>query len=143
MNKNVGYLKYCEVCHKPFEPTSNRQRYCTVCGPTAKHANHVARCRAYHYKTYEYKGYNQTGENNNRLKRGTGSGRKYEEYSKFKKLKCEHCGCDGTGTRLVVHHRDGNPTNNAPSNLITLCDSCHKLVHSGKIILDEGIVSAT
>jgi 5-methylcytosine-specific restriction endonuclease McrA len=30
---------------------------------------------------------------------------------------------------LEVHHADGNPGNNAPGNLATLCKSCHIDVH--------------
>jgi len=32
--------------------------------------------------------------------------------------------------RLHVHHKDENPHNNAPTNLMTLCPSCHRKVHS-------------
>lgn len=135
MKNNVMKLpKICEVCGKEYLPTSNRQRYCTLCGSEAKHRNHIARCKAYYDSTYIHKGHNQRGANNNRYRAGTGSGRQYTAY---RKNVCEVCGCDGTDTRLVVHHRDGNCTNNVPGNLITLCDSCHKLVHSGKIILEK------
>lgn len=41
---------------------------------------------------------------------------------------CQNCGRDDT--RLSVHHLDENPLNNAPSNLRTLCGSCHSLSHS-------------
>lgn len=40
--------------------------------------------------------------------------------------RCEHC---GTTTELEVHHRDLDPSNNVPDNLIVLCDSCHAEVH--------------
>ena len=40
---------------------------------------------------------------------------------------CETCGATG---RLHVHHKDENPRNNRPSNLMTLCASCHRLCHS-------------
>jgi hypothetical protein len=30
---------------------------------------------------------------------------------------------------LDVHHRDGDKTNNEPSNLMTLCASCHRELH--------------
>lgn len=43
---------------------------------------------------------------------------------------CEDCGRKRTETRLYVHHRDGNPLNNEPENLRTLCGSCHRLSHS-------------
>lgn len=65
--------------------------------------------------------------------------RKSWQYAKYRKDHCEYCGKDHLETKLtfVVHHRDGNPINNDPSNLITLCHSCHKLVHNGKIVLDK------
>jgi hypothetical protein len=43
------------------------------------------------------------------------------------KARCEVC---GTTRSLHVHHRDHDPMNNAPSNLQTLCASCHKRAHS-------------
>jgi len=39
---------------------------------------------------------------------------------------CEQC---GNGQRLHVHHLDENPQNNDPSNLKTLCATCHKRWH--------------
>jgi 5-methylcytosine-specific restriction endonuclease McrA len=30
-----------------------------------------------------------------------------------------------TGDHLTVHHRDGNPLNCAPENLVALCQRCH------------------
>lgn len=41
---------------------------------------------------------------------------------------CQLCGTDRR--RLHVHHRDENPQNNRPSNLLTLCVSCHRRCHS-------------
>lgn len=43
---------------------------------------------------------------------------------------CEKCGRSRRETRLYVHHIDENPLNNDPSNLITLCGSCHQLTHA-------------
>ena len=42
-----------------------------------------------------------------------------------------------TKLTFVVHHKDCDPTNNNPDNLITLCHSCHKFVHNGKIDLNK------
>jgi len=39
---------------------------------------------------------------------------------------CERCGAD---SRLEVHHRDGDRTNNELLNLETLCGSCHRAHH--------------
>jgi 5-methylcytosine-specific restriction endonuclease McrA len=40
--------------------------------------------------------------------------------------RCQDCGA--TGVPLDVHHRDGDPANNALSNLEPLCRSCHAKV---------------
>lgn len=47
--------------------------------------------------------------------------------SKLVKPACERC---GSTKRRHVHHVDENPLNNDPSNLQTLCVSCHRLLHS-------------
>jgi HNH endonuclease len=47
-------------------------------------------------------------------------------YRKFKKLNCERCNATG---KLSIHHLDRNFRNNDPSNLQTLCGSCHSLLH--------------
>lgn len=39
---------------------------------------------------------------------------------------CDQC---GTRLRLEVHHRDGDPYNNASENLRVLCVPCHKATH--------------
>lgn len=43
--------------------------------------------------------------------------------------KCAHCG--GTKTRQI-HHIDHDPMNNALSNLMVLCSSCHGRLHSNE-----------
>ena len=39
---------------------------------------------------------------------------------------CQEC---GTTERLHVHHIDRTPSNNDPTNLMTLCASCHIRLH--------------
>jgi hypothetical protein len=34
----------------------------------------------------------------------------------------------------VIHHRDGNKSNNDVSNLIPLCYACHQKVHAGRVV---------
>lgn len=48
---------------------------------------------------------------------------------KYRRAACEQCGAAPGGRRLHVHHRDENPYNNDPSNLITLCTTCHYAQH--------------
>lgn len=52
----------------------------------------------------------------------------YRRSAATAKPKCEACGTDKR--KLHVHHKDENPLNNEPSNLQTLCVSCHRLAHS-------------
>jgi hypothetical protein len=61
--------------------------------------------------------YNQAGKNNNNYKNGIST------YAQNKKSSCETC---GSKKNLMVHHKDGNRNNNSPSNLQTLCWSCHE-----------------
>jgi len=58
----------------------------------------------------------------------TSRGRK--ECQSQKKSMCEICDHDGSISELHVHHIDVNPMNNAISNLQTLCEKCHKIVHA-------------
>lgn len=51
-----------------------------------------------------------------------------EKASRQKKSSCEVCGAKPN--RLHVHHVNGNPLDNSPSNLKTLCPSCHRRCHS-------------
>jgi 5-methylcytosine-specific restriction endonuclease McrA len=61
-------------------------------------------------------------------------------YLKYRKTYCENAKGDKAGwlgykcTTTIVHtlqldvdHLDGNPTNNDPDNLITLCKCCHSI----------------
>lgn len=51
---------------------------------------------------------------------------------------CQCCGKYGDGIKLHVHHKESRKIGgNAPDNLITLCDSCHKKVHEGKVALSS------
>ena len=50
--------------------------------------------------------------------------------------KCQHCKGKSKDTILNVHHLESRKTGgNAPNNLITLCETCHKAYHRGKFEL--------
>ena len=50
--------------------------------------------------------------------------------------KCQHCRGKSKDPILNVHHIESRKTGgNSPSNLITLCETCHKEFHKGKIKL--------
>lgn len=49
---------------------------------------------------------------------------------------CQHCHGKSKDKILNVHHLESRKTGgNAPNNLITLCETCHKAYHAGKIEL--------
>lgn len=49
---------------------------------------------------------------------------------------CQHCKGKSKDKVLNVHHIESRKTGgNSPSNLITLCETCHKLFHKGEIKL--------
>ena len=62
----------------------------------------------------------------------------------YKKDYCEFCGAT---ENLEQHHWDKNPLNWKESNLVTLCISCHKMVHTigkaTKAIFSDEIISIT
>jgi len=45
--------------------------------------------------------------------------------------KDEECSSCGSAENIVVHHIDGDRTNNDLDNLTPLCGDCHRKVHSG------------
>ena len=50
--------------------------------------------------------------------------------------RCCHCRGKSNDPILIVHHLESRKTGgNAPNNLITLCETCHKACHAGKIVL--------
>ena len=50
--------------------------------------------------------------------------------------KCCHCHGKSKDPILNVHHLESRKTGgDAPNNLITLCETCHKAYHAGKIVL--------
>lgn len=52
---------------------------------------------------------------------------------------CQCCDTHDKDVKLHVHHIESRQTGgNAPNNLITLCEHCHKALHEGKIELPKG-----
>ena len=51
---------------------------------------------------------------------------------------CCHCHGKSKDPILNVHHLESRKTGgDAPNNLITLCETCHKAYHAGKIVLKQ------
>lgn len=52
--------------------------------------------------------------------------RQYWQGRSRQSWRCPSCGRSyGQVDRVDVHHRDGNPFNNDPENLVALCRRCH------------------
>lgn len=72
-------------------------------------------------------------------------GEQYDEYNVRQYVlhrdgyTCQCCGAHGTPRKAVkfhVHHLESRKVGgNAPDNLITLCEDCHKAYHAGKVEL--------
>ena len=152
MNKFIGENRktfVCECCGSIFERKSNRQKYCIDCKVIVERrkaleryynrekTEEFRRSRAEYIKNYRkgiLRGYNQSGDNNNHWKNGSGY------FQKFLKSKCERC---GSTEFLLVHHRDHNHYNNDPMNLETLCKRCHQIEHKCWENFTKGIVRSS
>lgn len=99
----------CETCGKQFD----RKRF--PCGKLEDLRRFEAR---------KYCGHTCAGIA--KIKSDAGSSALHRRAQKFKKKACEACSIT---TSLQVHHIDGDETNNAPINLMTLCRSCHTKWH--------------
>lgn len=56
---------------------------------------------------------------------------------KYQVGKCINCDWSDVLDVLEIHHKDKNKLNNAPSNLVVLCPTCHRLVHKGYLSLTQ------
>ena len=54
-------------------------------------------------------------------------------------MRCEICGFDSIPEILVVHHKDGDHTNDLLSNQMVVCPNCHYTLHlsNGKVRFGE------
>ena len=53
--------------------------------------------------------------------------------------------CDTCGEKhiLIGHHINGRdiPNHNHPSNVVNICDNCHREVHEGRIVLEKWMMT--
>lgn len=124
------YVFQCLFCQKPFVSPGyevNAGRMTKYCSNDCQMASpsRINNARE------ERRKIDSNGNNNPNYKDGA------TLYTKFGKTICELCGVEKKqlGTKrnrsnLLVHHLDMNRRNSDPSNLKTLCFSCHMRVHN-------------
>lgn len=95
-----------------------RVAVCSVCGPTRVKA-----------KGLRFRCYTRHVEQRRRRDRRNRT-RKVKPHRAYVEDVCGRCGfVPQSLVQLDVHHKDGNHSNNDPSNLETLCANCHRLEH--------------
>lgn len=146
-------IKECERCCSLFIPRSPRTRFCDDCREIHEKEKNKERyikngkkqtsahrwIRKGDKKVYVPVGsYNQSGENNNYYKNGTGIDW-FKRALKILPEKCNRCGKTELELKrltnskircLLLHHRDGNHNNNSEDNWEILCKRCHQNHHS-------------
>lgn len=129
--------KECIICGKMFIGASSSNA--KTCSPECSIALSQQRQRERFYKSIKEKATIKKGKITIYLRKIQIKNKKNWVYSKYRKDYCEYCGNKKLDTKLtfVVHHKDGDPINNHPSNLVTLCHRCHKLVHNKTISLGK------
>lgn len=117
----IHYEKVCPHCHKKFQTTSRRAKFCSdSCSKKYRKRLKETRARYDEIKPIE------------RLRV-----RSHTIAVDLVKLQVEmgirkwQCDCCGSDQNLQVHHKDKfNFLNNTPANLMLLCNKCHAAEHS-------------
>jgi 5-methylcytosine-specific restriction endonuclease McrA len=63
-----------------------------------------------------------------KIRKSIGSGKKTNIYADSG-AKCSKCKHLLKGVKPHIHHKNHNPSDNRPSNLMLLCPNCHSKVH--------------
>ena len=108
-NKNQQTV-LCQNCEGPFQVPLHRLKTAIACS---------RKCLG-EIQSRERTGTFCVGPDNPMWK----DGRSPYSYRRFLKPHCERC---GKNEKLLIHHKDRNRLNQTPSNLETLCFSCHHM----------------
>lgn len=116
------YNKVCKYCGKEYTSVSRNQRYCSQeCCDKAQVVNKKKAKK----QAKKRKAYNENVEMNRLLSRAYSlAGAIGEHLPKV----CAHKDVPGhvCSGPMELHHRDGNPFNNSPDNLVWLCRKAHE-----------------
>ena len=102
LNGQVSKIK-CIMCGVEYMATSSKIKYCPTCRAKI----------------------NESNQNNTKYINRKVNGKKIEEHRQIAKQVCAITQPDD-----VVHHMDGNKSNNDPSNLVVLSSSNHAKLHA-------------
>lgn len=132
---SVSWIGVCPRCHKKFETTSRRQKFCSNdCAVKYAKKQKEQKERYSHVKEVE----------RIRVRAHSLALAVFEELCNagIREHKCECCGSEEGPFEL--HHVDTNWLCNTPSNLKYLCKKCHAKVHSDleKELNEKGILLA-
>lgn len=129
----------CELCSAVFDFVGRtKAKYCPACRRQAAAIRSV-RSQAKRGRIKRPgvgSGNNQAVSPN--LRRAGDAPRKSRTSVDYRALALSHygrvCGiCGDAGSRLAVHHRDGDDTRHDVENLIPVCYSCHRRLHFVKV----------
>lgn len=125
------YTKSCVYCHETYTSESRGQRYCSP--ECCEKAQEVNKKKTKHRRA-KRKEYHENREINVALSTAYSLAKRVAKlYYIPESCGCERLGLEGKCTgELELHHRDFNPFNNHPDNLVWLCKSHHAAVHNGK-----------
>src|SRR5574343_926750 len=102
------------------------QKRCLICGCRFQRTR-LASGRMEDYQSYMKRRFCSLSCANSRSKGGLSRKAFHARARKLRLVACEACGCT---VRLHAHHIDEDWTNNAPSNIQTLCVCCHQFWHA-------------
>jgi len=134
--------KQAQTIDRRFGPI---QTFVKICKKCSKEYNFIGRSKTKSFSESKFCSRscaNSTG--------GSAKAAKYHEDSqahyrtvafRHRDKKCYACGHDKI---LEVHHLDGNHSNNDPTNLVPLCSTHHRMIHSRwkndvLVLLKEGL----
>lgn len=126
------YNKVCRYCGKDYTSTSRNKKYCSQeCSDKAQKKNKAIKKK----RARKRKEYDENREINQALASAYTLAHKVADLFMIPK-ECSHDVFQNTSGEctggMELHHKDGNPFNNSPDNLVYLCKSHHGQVHSDK-----------
>lgn len=130
MEEKAIYNKICKYCGKEYTSTSRNQKYCCQeCSDKAQKKNKAIKKK----RARKRKEYDDNREINQALSTAYTLAHKVSDlfmipkvcaYSMFSSTSGD---CSGG---MELHHKDGNPFNDSPDNLVYLCRCHHGQVHN-------------